>query len=125
MALKGRVGAHDLDLEKLWSWIHEKLPPHLGRIELDISPAAFMGLVDRAYSRVLHYLNETLYMASFSRNPRDPTMWGHYGGAERGFCIVFNSPEKKLSRQSDRVGRTPPNSMLRLTKTSLRSVFAA
>lgn len=100
LALKTRAGARDLDFERLWSLIHEELPPLLGRVKLDTSPAAFMSLVDQAYGRALHYLNEALYMASFSRNPRDPTMWGHYGGAERGFCIVFNAPEGKLRIQS-------------------------
>ncbi len=98
--LRARAGARDLDFEKLWPLIQEVLPPLFKDIELAISSAAFMSLVGRAFDRARHRLNEVLYMASLSRNPRDPTMWGHYGMAERGFCIVFHTPEQKLRIRS-------------------------
>ncbi|MDO8334862.1 MAG: DUF2971 domain-containing protein [Nitrosomonas sp.] len=31
------------------------------------------------------------YIASFSRNAKNPTMWGHYADAERGFVVVYTS----------------------------------
>jgi hypothetical protein len=94
--LLNRAGNRDMDLETLRHVIDEELPPLLKSIELDIPTPAIMDLVDLAYSRIYHYLKEPSYIASFSRTPLDPTMWGHYGGAEKGFCIVFDLPYRKL-----------------------------
>jgi hypothetical protein len=94
--LMNRVGKRDMDLESLRPVIDEELPPLLKSVKLDIPTSAIMDLVDLARSRMFHYLKDPLYIASFSRTPLDPTMWGHYGGAERGFCIVFNVPDRKL-----------------------------
>ena len=99
-ALRARAGVRDLDFEALKSLIQEALPPLLAGIDLKIASAAFMGLVDRAYRLARQHLNEPMYIASLSRNPRDPTMWGHYGNAERGFCIVLHVPEQRLRIQS-------------------------
>lgn len=91
-----RAGKRDMDLESLRPVIDEELPKLLKSVELDIPTSAIMDLVDLAHSRMFHYLKNPQYIASFSRSPLDPTMWGHYGGAERGFCIVFNLPDRKL-----------------------------
>ena len=95
-ALQARAGVRDLDFDALTSLIYEALPPLLAGIELGIAPAAFMRLVDRACRLTRQHLNEPMYMASLSKNPRDPTMWGHYGNAERGFCVVLHAPEQRL-----------------------------
>jgi hypothetical protein len=100
IALRQSAGAGDLDFDMLGSLIREQLPPLLGDVKLGVSIDVFMGLVERAFRRARRRLNEHLYIASFSRNPRDPTMWGHYGNAERGFCIVFRAPERRLRIQS-------------------------
>lgn len=96
IALRRLVGARDLDFDKLGPLIKEHLPPLLDDVQLGVSIAVFMDLVERACRRARRRLNQHLYMASFSRNPRDPTMWGHYGNAERGFCVVFHAPKHRL-----------------------------
>jgi hypothetical protein len=94
--LMNRAGKRDMELESLRPVIDEELPQLLKTVELDIPTSVIMDLVDQAHLRMFHYLKNPLYIASFSRTPLDPTMWGHYGGAERGFCIVFNLPDRKL-----------------------------
>lgn len=94
--LKAKAGKRDLDFEQLWPLVRTELPGLLARIELGISPEAFMGFVREACAHARRHLKEPKYMTSFSRNPCDPTMWGHYGNAERGFIIVFDAPEQKL-----------------------------
>ncbi|MEY2501094.1 MAG: hypothetical protein QOI07_1428 [Verrucomicrobiota bacterium] len=36
-------------------------------------------------------LREEQYMASFSTDATNPTMWGHYGAAETGFVIIYET----------------------------------
>lgn len=64
----------------------------------------------RQVSRALDYyinkelddeLNENLYMSSFSKSARNLTMWGHYGDAEKGFAIVYESFNGKVEIESD------------------------
>ena len=45
-------------------------------------------------------IDEQSYIASFSRNAKNPTMWGHYADAERGFVIVYTTSDARLSVQS-------------------------
>jgi hypothetical protein len=99
-ALRKRAGQRDLDFDMLWPLIREELPRLLDAVEPGDASGAFMRLAGRACDRARHLLSDKLYIASFSRNPRDPTMWGHYGGAERGFCVIFGVPELKLKVRS-------------------------
>ena len=46
------------------------------------------------------FLREPRYFASFSRDPRNPTMWGHYADAERGFVLVFATNDGTISIRS-------------------------
>jgi hypothetical protein len=41
------------------------------------------------------------YIASFALNATNPTMWGHYADAERGFVRVFGSEDGKVKVLSD------------------------
>lgn len=36
-------------------------------------------------------LGELIYIAAFSMSAKNLTMWGHYGEAEKGFCLVYES----------------------------------
>ena len=100
-ALRRQAGRKDLDFGRLWPLIREELPPLLRHVKTAVSCSALMelihGVVQRRVNRLLH---ENRYMACFSRDPRDPTMWGHYGGAERGFCLVVHAPDHKLGLSS-------------------------
>lgn len=99
-ALKVRAGAADFDFDGLWSLVSVELPSLLQGVDLGVPAAFLMAEANRAYRRARNLLNEATYMASFSLDPCDPTMWGHYAGADRGFCIVFRAPERKLRIRS-------------------------
>lgn len=97
-ALRRRVGRRDMDFDELWPSVLEDLPPLLKKAEAGLAPRAMMKLVQQVIrGRLTDALREELYMASFSLDPGDPTMWGHYAAAERGFCLVIRAPEDQLS----------------------------
>ena len=98
--LRTKAGKRDLDFDELWPLVRAELPGLLGGVELGMPPDAFMGLVQKACAHAKGHLDEPKYMTSFSRNPCDPTMWGHYANAERGFVIVFDAPDKRLRIRS-------------------------
>ena len=41
-------------------------------------------------------LREPTYITSFSKNAKNPTMWGHYADAERGFVIVYSTDDRTI-----------------------------
>ncbi|HBW2246096.1 TPA: hypothetical protein MEL35_005348, partial [Klebsiella quasipneumoniae subsp. similipneumoniae] len=47
------------------------------------------------------YLEEIIYIASFSLSATSLTMWGHYGDAEKGFCLVYESLDGSVEIESD------------------------
>lgn len=46
-------------------------------------------------------LNGHYYMSSFSKSATNLTMWGHYGDAEKGFTIVYESTDGKVKLETD------------------------
>lgn len=92
----------DLDFGELWPLVREHLPPLLPDTPLPkVSPPLLMDRVRQFIEGNLRrLLDENTYMSCFSRDPRDPTMWGHYAGADRGFCIVIRATEDKLQLNS-------------------------
>ncbi|EOO7438027.1 DUF2971 domain-containing protein [Escherichia coli] len=46
-------------------------------------------------------LNDSYYVSSFSKNVNNLTMWGHYGGAEKGFAIIYETNDGKVTLESD------------------------
>src|SRR5687768_12427428 len=88
--LKQRLRSKDVEVERL------------GPIFAEVAKSFFSDLFDQqtleAISRWLNsYFAEALparllesnYVACFSLNATNPTMWGHYAKAERGFVIVY------------------------------------
>lgn len=98
--LKAKAGKRDLDFEQLWPLIQAELPTHLHGIQLGVPPNEFMGLIKKACDLARHRLTEPTYMTSFSKTACDATMWGHYGGAERGFLLAFHAPDGLLRIRS-------------------------
>ena len=50
---------------------------------------------------VLRILEEnTQYIVSFSKSATNPTMWGHYANAYKGFCLIFKPNRNKIRIQS-------------------------
>jgi hypothetical protein len=72
----------------------EKLPPAL----LQIVGRMARSFIEEGLPRVL--LDEK-YIASFALNATNPTMWGHYADAERGFIRVFGTDDGKVNVRSD------------------------
>lgn len=47
------------------------------------------------------HLEELIYITSFSLSATSLTMWGHYGDAEKGFCLVYESLDNSIEIESD------------------------
>lgn len=66
--------------------------------------AVTIMLLTRAVEQIIHDLPKTLredrYIASFARNALDPTMWGHYADAEKGFLIIYETSDDKIKVHS-------------------------
>ncbi|HIF9430201.1 TPA: DUF2971 domain-containing protein [Photobacterium damselae] len=45
-------------------------------------------------------LLENKYICAFSKNAINPTMWGHYGAAETGFVIIYESSDNFVDVES-------------------------
>lgn len=45
-------------------------------------------------------LNNSYYMTSFSKSATNLTMWGHYGNAEKGFAIIYESQDGNVNIES-------------------------
>lgn len=99
-SLHAKVGKRDLDFEQLGTVIGSVLPRLLEEAQLGPAAGSIMALVLQACARARKHLDEPAYIASLTTTPRDPTMWGHYGGAERGFAIMFHAPEGNLRIRS-------------------------
>jgi hypothetical protein len=67
----------------------EKLSPFLFRITEHLTTS----FIQEELPRIL--LDEK-YIASFALNATNPTMWGHYADAERGFVRVFGTDDDKV-----------------------------
>lgn len=52
-------------------------------------------------NKVQSNLTERKYISSFSITATNPTMWGHYGAAEKGFIIVYESHNKIINASSE------------------------
>lgn len=46
-------------------------------------------------------LNNTLYITSFSKSATILTMWGHYGNAEKGFAIIYETNDGIINLESN------------------------
>lgn len=100
--LKKRAGNEDFGIEKLGRLFvdvlrsaleEEKFPALQSRLILELS----RNFIDRELPR---FIEEPRYIASFSRNARNPTMWGHYASAEKGFVVVYATDNGKIKVQS-------------------------
>lgn len=46
------------------------------------------------------FLNESRYLSSFSLEATNPTMWGHYAAAEKGFVLVYATDDGRVNLKS-------------------------
>jgi hypothetical protein len=100
--LKKQAGNKDFGIEALGSAFRntlkscgsEKLSPFL----LRITEHQMNSFIQEELPRIL--LDEK-YIASFALNATNPTMWGHYSDAERGFVRVFGTDDGKVKVLSE------------------------
>ena len=95
--LKKRVGHRDLGLELLETLFHDFLSQ-----EIKASPIANLSRPVLASTRKVicqlpSSIEERAYLASFTKNARNATMWGHYADAERGFVVVYKTDNDTLN----------------------------
>ena len=66
----------------------------------ELRPQLLVPLADSFIKNDLWSLmEEGKYIASFSLDAINPTMWGHYAGAEKGFVVVYGTEDSKSSCQ--------------------------
>ena len=92
--LKKAAGKRDLAIESLNQMFREALERHLPEGSQEMNRGFVLHLVQIFIERQLpRALYEEKYIASFSLNATNPTMWGHYADAERGFVIVYSTTD--------------------------------
>ncbi|MBI4756781.1 MAG: DUF2971 domain-containing protein [Betaproteobacteria bacterium] len=95
--LKKRACNRDFGLEKLDALFRELLEQELKNNTFPLQSRLILDSI----RRVIRYdlpkaIEEQSYIASFSRSAKNPTMWGHYADAERGFVIVYTTGDGTL-----------------------------
>jgi len=91
-SLKSEAGNRDLGLEVLGDIFCSVLERKLLHESHGLNRGFVLHLVRTFIDNgLLRALKEDKYIASFSRNATNATMWGHYADAERGFVIVYES----------------------------------
>jgi hypothetical protein len=92
--LKKNARARDVGIEELRAVVVQALAPLLEQELPRLQSRFLVELVSNFIERQLPLvLREERYMASFSRNATNPTMWGHYARAETGFVVVYQTDD--------------------------------
>jgi len=92
--LKKQVGTKDVGIEHLSNLFADKIysAPEL-RLILQLSR-------DFIHKELSNIIAEPQYITSFSINATNPTMWGHYAKAERGFVIIYAAKDGTIDVRS-------------------------
>ncbi len=91
-SLKKAAGNRDLGFESFSKVFRDALEHHLPSEIPHINRGFYLHLVQTFIEQDLpRVIADDKYIASFSRNATNPTMWGHYADAERGFVIVYET----------------------------------
>ena len=99
--LKERTRNGDFGLEDLGKLFVDLLGPSLEESVPQLQSRLLTELVRHFIDRELpNLLEEPRYMASFSKNPTNPTMWGHYAAAEKGFVIIYGTNDGTIHVKS-------------------------
>jgi hypothetical protein len=99
--LKRQARNRDLGLETLCTLFCSVLEQTLPSESQGINRGFLLHLVRNFIGNGLpQALMENIYIASFSRNATNATMWGHYADAERGFVMVYESMDGFLHVRS-------------------------
>lgn len=99
--LKGRK-SKSLDyqglLQSLDDAFKNNISAALTNIEKRSAHRAYNDYIEKEFDEEL---NENYYMSSFSKSANNLTMWGHYGNAEKGFAIIYESTDGNVMLESD------------------------
>jgi hypothetical protein len=90
--LKKRARNRDFGLEKLDVLFRVLIGQELKNNPFPLQSSLILDSTRRVIRHDLpKAIEEQAYIASFSRNAKNPTMWGHYADAERGFVVVYTT----------------------------------
>lgn len=96
-SLKEAAGKRDLGIESLSQIFREALERHFPDGSPDVNRGFVLHLVQIFIEKQLpRALYEEKYIASFSLSATNPTMWGHYADAERGFVVVYSTTDGSI-----------------------------
>ena len=91
-ALKKKLRSKDLELEKLGSVFVEAITPLLSEFFQKQQVEGVTRWLDHFIKDALpKQIPESHYVACFSLNATNPTMWGHYSNAEKGFVVIYSA----------------------------------
>lgn len=90
--LKAKLRSRDLEIGNLGPLFVEAITPLLSAaIETQALEGTFLWLNRFIREDLPSRLSQNYYIACFSQNATNPTMWGHYANAERGFVIIYQT----------------------------------
>jgi hypothetical protein len=100
-----KVYAHtkrkNVELSAMEKIFHESLKDSFTQ---DFSPPEIKFILNCATkyinSQLRTVLHQEKYICSFTKTATNPTMWGHYGDAERGFLIIYQTIENHVEVNS-------------------------
>lgn len=99
--LKKQVKNRDIGVENLGKLFAEALKPLLEQKFTELQSRLILELSNNFIdTKLLKIIAEPKYIASFSMNATNPTMWGHYAKAEKGFVIVYATEDGTINVQS-------------------------
>lgn len=85
----GLEGLSELFIDTIRPLLDEKFSELQSRLIIEASK----HFLEKQLPKIIF---EPKYIASFSRKATNPTMWGHYADAEKGFVIVYSSNDEMI-----------------------------
>jgi len=95
--IKKSIGNRDLEIENLGTLFAELLSSLIDKKFTSLERRWLLDSSKNFIKRQLpRLLEDPLYVASFSRNPKNPTMLDHYADAEKGFVIILSAANETI-----------------------------
>lgn len=99
--LKKLAKNKDIGIEVLSTLFLDAINPivkiHFPKLESKLIVGLCLNFINE---ELYKYTEEAKYIASFSKNATNPTMWGHYADAEKGFVIVYQTYNDRIKVRS-------------------------
>lgn len=99
--LKRKAGRSSLKFQDLDGLIDEAIEALRNKPELEISENECNDIKKFIASKLLEGIENMKYTVSFCLDATKPLMWAYYADAEKGFALILESPDQKLSIESD------------------------